>query len=209
MSRIGIMGGTFDPIHIGHLMLAECAREELALEEIWLIPTGCSYQKHARRHPDHGAPTPEERLRMAELAAEQVPYFRSMDIEVRREGYTYSYETLEELNRLYPGHEFFFILGADCLSGIESWKNPERLFAACRVAAAVREDADLNEMEEKVRQLRRDYRADIVFLPFRRLQISSTEIRERVRRGKSIRYMVPECVASYIKEKGFYRDENN
>lgn len=208
-SRIGILGGTFDPIHIGHLMLAECAREELGLDEVWLIPTGCSYQKKERSDGGQHLPTPAERLHMTELAIRGVPGFRCLDIEVKRGGDTYSYETLEELHALYPDREFFFIVGADCLFSIEGWKYPERIFRDCTIAAALRDDSDIEVMEAKAGQLQESYHARIVLLHFRRMQISSTEIRERAKSGKSIRFMVPDRLATYINDKGFYRDENS
>lgn len=204
MSRIGIMGGTFNPIHIGHLMLAECAREELSLDEVWFVPTGYSYMKEVQLKTEKGMPLPEERLKMTELAVEDTAYFRCLDIEVKREGNTYSFETLEELKRSNPGHTFFFIFGADCLYTIENWREPGRIFDACEIAAAVRGDASVGAMEEKAAQLYADYGARITLLPFRNLEISSTEIRERVKTGKSIHYMTSEKVIAYIKEKGFY-----
>jgi nicotinate-nucleotide adenylyltransferase len=204
MSRIGIMGGTFNPIHLGHLMLAECAREELQLEEVWFIPTGCSYMKERQDTTRQNMPSPEERLVMTRMAVQNVPEFRCMDIEVRREGYTYSYETLEELKKQCPENDFFFIFGADCLYTIENWKEPGRIFAACKIAAAVRGNVLIPEMQAKIAELQESYGADITLLKFRNVEISSTEIRERVRRNKSIRYIVPERVASYIEERGFY-----
>lgn len=206
MSRIGIMGGTFNPIHIGHLMLAECAREELVLDEVWFVPTGCPYMKEMELKTGKGMPLPEERLEMTGLAVRDTPYFCCLDIEVKRKGNTYSFETLEELQRLYPGHTFFFIFGADCLYTIENWREPERIFAACEIVAAVRGDASVGAMEEKAAQLYADYGARITLLPFRNLEISSTELRERVKNKKSIRYMTPDRVISYIEEKGFYSE---
>lgn len=206
MSRIGIMGGTFNPIHLGHLMLAECAREELDLDEVWFIPTGCSYMKEEQLKSEKGMPLPFQRLEMTELALEDNPFFSCLDIEVEREGNTYSYETLEALKKSYPEHRFFFLFGADCLYTIENWKEPGRIFAACDIVAAVRGDAVVEAMEEKCDWLRERFGASIILLPFRNLAISSTEIRERVKEGKSIRYMVPERVISYIREKGLYSE---
>lgn len=198
------MGGTFNPIHLGHLMLAECAREELLLEEVWFIPTGCSYMKTERQNGTGAMPSPRQRLEMTELALKSNKRFCCLDIEINREGSTYSYETLEELGCLYPGHRFYFILGADCLYTIDSWREPARIFAACDIVAAVRGDSPLEEMEAEAARLREKYGARITLLPFRNLEISSTEIRERVRNGKGIRYMTPENVIAYIEEKGFY-----
>ena len=204
MRRIGIMGGTFNPIHIGHLMLAECAREDLSLDEVWFVPTGCSYMKEEQLKGKRSMPLPSERLEMTELSLEGIPYFRCLDIEVKREGNTYSYETLEELKAACPEDRFFFIFGADCLYTIETWKNPERIFAVCDIAAAVRGDSSIRDMEDKIAWLQNTYDAHITLLKFRNLEISSTEIRERVKMGKSIKFMTPDKVVSYIKEKGFY-----
>lgn len=197
---IGIMGGTFNPIHMGHLLLAEWVKNEVGLEEIWLIPNGISYMKE----PQAVAPA-EDRLRMTELAIKRNQYFKCLDLEVKRSGYTYSYETLEELTRTYPGNSFYFILGADCLFTLETWKYPERIFQCCKLIAAVRDDASLEAMEEKKAELEHRFGGEILLLPFIRMSLSSTEIRERIRQGKSVRYMVPDSVLTYIEGKRLYR----
>ena len=198
--RIGIMGGTFNPVHVGHLMLAEWVINEVSLDEVWLIPNGKSYMKEEQEI----APA-EDRLRMTELAVKRNRYFKCLDLEVKRSGYSYSYETLEELTRAYPGNEFYFILGADCLFTLETWKYPERLLRCCKLVAAVRDDASLEEMEEKKAELEQRFGGEILLLPFIRMSLSSTEIRERIRQGKSIRYMVPDSVLTYIEGKRLYK----
>lgn len=203
MSKIGIMGGTFNPIHLGHLMLAECAREENGLDEVWFIPTGHSYMKSGQKNEAY--PDAFERLRMTGLAVQDNSFFRCLDIEAQREGNTYTYETLEFLTREYPEHEFYFIFGADCLFSIEKWKEPGRIFELSQIICAVRDDYDAGEMQNKIEWLRNEYGARIHFMPFYEIALSSTLVRERVSAGKSIRYMVPDTVYSYIEEKGFYR----
>lgn len=198
--RIGIMGGTFNPVHMGHLLLAEWVRGEAGLDEIWLIPNGVSYMKEAQEV----APA-EDRLRMTELAIKRNRYFKCLDLEVKRSGYTYSYETLEELTRAYPGDTFYFILGADCLFTLETWKCPERIFQCCKLIAAVRDDASPEAMEEKKKELEQRFGGEILLLPFVRMSLSSTEIRERIRQGKSVRYMVPDSVLTYIEGKRLYK----
>ena len=200
--RIGILGGTFNPVHTGHLLLAEWARDALALDEVWFIPTGCSYLKDSRE-----ILSGRDRLSMTEMAVRGNSSFRVMDLEVVREGSTYSYETLETLKIQYPQDSFFFITGADCLFSIESWKNPHRFFAACTLVAAVRNEIGLSEMKQKQEELEQIFGASIILLPFMSMAISSTEIRRRVRSGLSIRYLVPDEVLAYIEEKGFYREE--
>lgn len=199
MKKIGIMGGTFNPIHIGHLVLAQRALEEKELDEIWIIPTGCSYMKS-----NQDILSGEDRLAMVALAISDNEKMKCLDIEVNRSGYTYSYETLEQLRTEYPCYSFYFIFGADCLFTIENWKYPERIFANCSVIAAARNGASLSQMEEKIAQLKEHFDADISLITFPELEISSTDLRERIRLGKSVKYFIPDKVISYIKEKGFY-----
>lgn len=199
MGKIGIMGGTFNPIHNGHLMLAQYALEENNLDEIWFIPTGCSYMKK-----DQGILPGEERFHMVELAVTDNPRMYPIDIEIKREGYTYSYETLEMLNALYPEHQFYFIFGADCLFSIENWKCPQEIFDNCTIIAAVRSGASMEQMEAKKEELLNKFQGNIILMPFLQLEISSTLIRERLAMGKDVRYMLPESVLQYITDKHFY-----
>ncbi len=200
MRRIGIMGGTFNPIHMGHLLLAEWVRSEMGLNEIWLIPNAVSYMKSEQE-----VASAADRLRMTELAAEENDHFKCLDLEIRRGGYTYSYETMEELVQTYPLDEFYFIVGADCLFTLENWKCPERILGCCKIIAAVRDEVSAEEMTKKKKELEQRFGGEILLFSFARLSISSTEIRERLRLGKSVRYMVPGNVLAYIEEKGLYR----
>lgn len=205
MKRIGIMGGTFNPIHIGHLLLAEWALDEARLDEVWIIPTGSPYMKS----PEEILPG-RERMHMVELAIRKNDAMRCLDMEIRREGPTYSYETLELLKATYPETSFYFIVGADCLFSIADWKCPERIFESCTLIAAVRDRTAMGEMDQKKRKLEKQFgesRVNIILLPFLSMSVSSTEIRRRIREGKSARYLVPDEVLAYIKEKGFYREK--
>lgn len=201
MRKIGIMGGTFDPIHIGHLMLAEWARNAAGLGKVWLIPTGQSYRK-----ANTSVLPAAERLHMAKLATIDNEALLCLDLEVRRDGYTYSYETVELLKKEYPNEELYFIVGADCLYDIETWKYPERIMNSCTILAAARGDVSLQELEEKRQALINQFGGNIVLLPFPQFSVSSSQIRERIRQGLSVRYMVPDRVLEYIEEKGFYRE---
>lgn len=185
-------------------MLAEQALESAHLDQIWMIPTGCSYLK--TKEGITVLPG-TERYDMVQRAIADNDRFRCLDIEIKRPGNSYSYETMEQLHREYPEHLFYFICGADCLFTIEYWKCVNRLFAACTVLAAVRGDADIADMQEKIDALEKKFGAQIRLLPFRRIEISSSEIRERRRKGLSVRYLVPDAVRVYMEEKGLYQDE--
>lgn len=198
--RIGILGGTFNPIHNGHLFMAEYAREACSLDKVLFIPTGVSYMKKAA-----DILPGEERMRMLELSIESNPYFEVSDIELKRLGNTYTFETLEALKSQYPASELFFIVGADCLFTIANWYKPKRIFANCTLLAAGRNHATQETLEEKKKYLEKEFQAHIILLDFPTMDISSTTIRENVYCEKSIRYMVPEKVYDYIYEKGFYQ----
>ena len=184
--------------------MAEHVLEMVGLDQVWLIPTGCSYLK---RKEGITVLSAEDRYRMVNLAIADNDRFRCLDMEIRRPGNSYSYETMEQLQKEYPEDRFFFICGADCLYTIEYWKCVNRLFAACTVLAAVRGDADIADMQEKIDALEKKFGAQIRLLPFRRIEISSSEIRERRRKGLSVRYLVPDAVRVYMEEKGLYQDE--
>lgn len=203
MKKIGFLGGTFNPIHLGHLLLGEWAKEVADLDEIWIIPSGISYLKR-----DQKILSGEERISLIECAIQNRKDFKCCDIEVKRNGNTYTYETLQELKSQYPSYEFYFITGADCLFSIENWKNPEEIFKLCTLLAATREQTSMEEMERKKKELEEKFDAKIMLFQFMNLEVSSTMIRERIREGKSVRYLLPDIELEYIKEKGYYRDES-
>ncbi|MDR2042940.1 MAG: nicotinate-nucleotide adenylyltransferase [Clostridium sp.] len=213
--KVGILGGTFNPIHIGHLVLAEWARETAGLDEVLFIPTGHPYMKYGaasqdgdslRRAAALSMPTAADRYHMVELAVKTRSGFLGCDIETSRPGFTYTYETLDLLRQGHPDCDFYFIMGADCLFTIETWKEPERIFRACTVISAVRGRTPTAEVEQKRRYLERLFAGKILLIPFLSIEISSTDIRERVREGKSIRYLVPDPVIGFLEKRGFYRE---
>ncbi len=198
--KTGILGGTFDPIHIGHLLLAEAAYEAAGLDRVILLPTGRSYFKDGTGVTDAG-----RRLAMVQLAAQGNRHLEVLDIEVRRPGKTYTSDTLQELSKCFPEDELFYIIGADTLLQMEHWHQPEIVFQLARILVETRSDeAGSGEVEITARSLREKYGADIRMLPVRNIEISSTEIRCRVREGRSIRYLVPRNVEDYIEEQGLY-----
>lgn len=201
--KIGILGGTFDPIHLGHLIIAEQARDQYGLDRVLLIPSGHSYFKDNRSRKVQPAQT---RLEMTRIAARDHAPFEVSDIEVNRPGNTYSFETLEQLRELYPSSELYFIVGADTVCSMRTWRAPERIFAACTILAAIREDqVDPEQLKNESEALARDYGARILPVEIPNIGISSTDIRERAAAGKSIHYLVPSALESYIIKNGIYK----
>ncbi|MCR4584838.1 MAG: nicotinate-nucleotide adenylyltransferase [Lachnospiraceae bacterium] len=187
MKKIGIVGGTFDPIHIGHILLGEWAYEQYSLDEVWFMPAGMPYFKK-----DKKVTPAKERLENVRAAVSSFSYMKVCDLEVMREGRTYTYETVEELNRLYPDNRFCFIFGEDCLDTLETWREPGRILAGCEIIAATRGSAsDPEKMKEKASALCEKLGGVIHIMEFPALDISSTMIRERIAKGLSVKYLVP------------------
>lgn len=197
LRKTGIFGGTFDPIHMGHLMIGESARESLGLERVIYIPSGCSYMKE-------NVSTAEHRYKMTELAISGNPYFEVSDIETKRAGDTYTYETLEKLRACYPDDLFYFIVGADTIFSISSWKNPELVFQNCTLAVSVREGYDMEAINQEIDSLTKKYQANVCLFALNRIDISSTQIREKLQNRSSIRYYIPDSVIEYINKNNLY-----
>ena len=202
MKKIGVLGGTFNPIHNGHLLLAETARQEWGLDEVLLIPSGCSYMKDPREI----LPGPV-RLEMARLAVAHNPYLRVSDLEIRRTGNSYTCDTIQELGQMFPDARLYHIVGADTLFHMETWKEPERIFSGCITLAAVRDGEQDEKLLRQARHLMETYHTRVHLLPSLHLEISATDIRNRCRQGKSIRYLVPESVRLFLEENGYYRSK--
>lgn len=199
--KIGILGGTFNPVHIGHLLMAEYAKDTVGLDVVIMMPSGKSYMK-ANTNVLSG----EQRLKMLDLSVEGNPNLISSDLEIRRAGNTYTYETLLQMKKLCPSSDIYFIVGADSLFSMENWVKPEVIFANCTLVAAGRDNADKEVLLSKKKELESRFGAKIILLDFPQVDISSTEIRERVKNNKSIRYMVSEEVRSYIEQNNLYKD---
>jgi nicotinate-nucleotide adenylyltransferase len=194
--RLGIMGGTFDPIHYGHLAIAEEAKEQFNLKRVIFIP--CGHPPHKKAYP---VSNPEDRYEMTRLAIADNRHFEIARIEIDRTGLSYSIDTITELRRLYPGAEIYFITGADAVLEILSWKEPYRLVEQCRLIAVARPGYDMASFSEKVGS---EFADKLLLLTGPAINISSTEIRRRVAAKTSIRYLLPEAVRAYIEEKGLY-----
>lgn len=198
--KIGILGGTFNPVHTGHLLMAEYAREAVGLDVILFIPTGNSYMKQSKEILPG-----KIRKEILDISIADNDFFLSSDIELNREGNTYTYETLRELSYSYPQAQLFFLTGADCLFSIEKWVRPEEIFKYCTLVVANRNHTSMESMLEKKQFLEEHYGAQILLMDFPTVDISSTEIRNRLRRGKSIKYMVSEAVLNYLQDLDFYK----
>ena len=190
-TRLGVMGGTFDPIHVGHLVTAEEALHQFGLDEVVFVPTGRPWMKE-----HEVVASPEDRYRMTEIGITAEPQFSVSGIEVERGGQTYTVDTLRALRDEDPDGELWFITGADAMLEIMEWKEPETLFDLARFIAATRPGYD-------VTRLRTHDAVSVMEIPA--LAISSTDIRARVRERRPIRFLVPQGVESYIAAEGLYR----
>ncbi len=199
--KIGISGGTFDPIHFGHLLVAESLREKFQLDKILFIPTGLPPHKNLSN-----VTSAEHRYGMLKEAISTNNCFEASRIEIDRKGLTYTFDTLNELKNLY-GHDtdLYFIIGADVVHDILMWKNFEKVFTICEFIAVLRPEHKKNEFDSAVEFLRSTYMAKIHVGDIPLIGISSTMVRERVHGNKSIKYMVPECVEDYIKRNNLYK----
>ena len=199
MQKVGIMGGTFNPIHNGHIQLAKCAYETLKLDKVLFMPSGNSYLKKNVLDAKH-------RVAMTQAAIADCPNFELSLVEVEREGNTYTYDTLQRMTAKHPDTDYYFILGADSLLYIDKWKEPEIIFALCTLVCAVRDDSDMNVLRNKGEELAK-LGAKIVYLNMDKVDISSTAIREGVRLGSDISDMVPCKVLDYIKQEHLYEED--
>lgn len=193
------MGGTFNPPHIAHLTMAQWAMEYLKLDEVRFIPTGNIPHKDSS-----DAASAADRLEMVRLSVKGNQNFSVDSMETEREGFSYSYETLEILKRQNPCDELFFIMGADSLDYMEKWKNPERIFKSCTVAAVSRRGYTEAKMNKKKAELEKAFGGHIVIVPMPIMEVSSTELRQMIRDGKSIRYFVRDDVMEYIARNRIY-----
>ena len=192
--RLALFGGSFDPPHLGHLLASSDAIEYLGLDRLIVVPTGTQPLKVGA-----AAATPEQRLAMAFLTFGQDPRFDVSDVEVTRGGLSFTVDTLAQVAEQYPAAERFLLLGVDVLGSFAKWKEPQRILSLAQPVLLERHTGAPVELPEELRK------AKAIRLPTRRVDVSSTEIRERVRTGRSIRGFVTENVAAYIERGGLYR----
>ena len=195
------MGGTFDPIHIGHLILGESAYQQFDLEKVLFIPSGNPPHKKERKGASN-----EERVEMVRRAIASNPHFELSLEEMHDQGYNYTRETLERLRRAHPDTEYYFIMGADSLLNFETWKEPEGICRLCVLVAAVRDHMPQDKLDEQIRFLSKKYQADIRKLESLNIDISSHTLRAWVEEGRSCRYYRPEDVILYMEEHRIYQE---
>lgn len=195
--RIGIMGGTFDPIHYGHLHAAHESYEAFNLDHVIFVPSG-----HPPHKVDMQVTSAEDRYLMTVLATIDCPFFETSRIEVDRKGNSYTIDTVRSLKSMdkYKDSEFFFITGLDAIMQIVTWKHAEDLIGMCKFVAVSRYGYSHDKMDDLPERIR----SSVIPLEIPLIAISSTDIRERVARGSGIRYMVPPPVESFIKKYGLY-----
>lgn len=204
--KTGIMGGTFNPIHNGHLMLAEHVMEEFGLDEIWFMPNGNPPHK---RQESIGTST-SDRLEMVRIAIGDCPKFSIQPYEAEKKTVSYSYQTMEEFRKSYPDRDFYFIIGADSLFQMETWGHPDRLLSCCTVIAAKRDSKETDQdMQKHISYLEEKYHAQILLSRSPVFEVSSSEIREMIQRNHPIEGLVPDGVADYIRENHIYGDGND
>lgn len=197
--RIGIMGGTFDPIHVGHLVAAEEARVRFALDRVMFVPCGEPPHKKDYRVTDR-----EHRYAMTVSATSTNPAFEVSRIEIDRPGPSYTVDTLRELREADPQSSSYFITGADGILAVLTWRDPRELVQFCEFIAVTRPGYDLGELEQA---LGPQLMQHVHLLSIPGIDISSTEIRRRVAAGLPVKYLTPLEVEAYIIEQGLYRDD--
>jgi nicotinate-nucleotide adenylyltransferase len=195
--RIGIMGGTFNPPHLGHLICAQEAYLQLGLDRVTWMPARIPPHK-----PVEDEPGPEHRLELCRLATQGDERFEVSELEIGREGPSYTVDTLQELHSSAPDRELFLIVGGDIAAGLPSWHEPERVLSLATLAVARRRGTSRADVNNALRVLRGGERAQFFRMP--RIAISSTMLRERVGAGESIRYYVPDPVIKYINRHHLY-----
>lgn len=190
MTKVGLLGGSFSPPHLGHLIVAQEVFLTLNLDKVLFIPAHIPPHKHARV-------SSRERYEMTRIAISGNPRFEISDIEMKRGGKSYTVDTLKELRSLFREAEFYLIMGVDEFAEIKTWRDPEKIFNLSRVVVVARPGYEMAEVEQRFREKFIQVRVPLI-------GISSTDIRKRVKKKKSIMYLVPPGVEEYIKQKGLY-----
>ena len=199
MKRVGIIGGTFNPIHLAHLYIAYESKDQLNLDKVIFVPAGSPPHKDNR-----GILRASLRYAMVEKAIASYEGFEISDYEIKKTGYSYTYETLEHFKK--DDYELFFITGADCLMNIEKWKYPERILNICKFVVFTRGGYDDIELQKQKEKIEKKYNTNIEFLDIIDLEISSSMIRERIKENKRVDFFLAKDVLDFIIENGLYKE---
>lgn len=201
MAKIGIFGGTFDPVHVGHLVAADRACCDLDMQKVIFVPAGL---------PPHKAGQPvtpgEHRLAMVRLAVQDNPRFEVSDLELKRQGCSYTVDTISYFRRLLPDDELYFILGMDSLLQLNTWHDVDNMLKMCCLVAVARPGYALETGDPEIKLLWEKVRERTLILRIPGLDIAASELRQRVREGRTVRYLLPAAVLDYIEEHGLYRE---
>ena len=200
--KIGILGGSFDPIHNGHINMAVKAYEEYNLDEVWLMPAG-----HSPNKDETNMTGAKARYEMCKLAAEDYSFIKVSDHEIKKTSTSFTYLTLQELCFLYPDNDFFFIMGADSLDYFEDWVHPEIIASLCTILVVVREHFDKLAMNNKILELQKLFPCNIKLVHCKRIDISSTLIRRNIYKDTNIYKYIPNSVVDYIFKHQLYNLE--
>ena len=202
---LGILGGTFDPIHLGHINMAEIALLELNLQKIMLLPSGYPPHKRASAAKNH-------RLNMLKIATENIDHFFINTYELSRKGTSYTADTLEALKQKYPHDDFVYIAGSDSLHNFHTWREPKKVASLCNMAVVLRNESS-SDIAYLIDELKQEYGLKTILLKGKGLDIASSHIRQLVMKGKDISAFVPKGVEQYIVSNGLYlncnSEENN
>ena len=198
MGHIGILGGTFNPPHMGHLVMAQEALDQLGLDRVVFMPVATPPHKEAREDPGT-----EARVELCRLAVADDERFAVSELEIRRGGASYTVDTLRELHELEPEHDLTFIVGGDMAQSLPAWREPEAILALAQLAVAEREGVRREDIARRLEPLHHGDR--VTFFDMPRIDVSSSDIRRRVAEGRPIRYLVPDAVADAIAQRNLYR----
>lgn len=199
MKKYGIFGGSFNPIHYGHLMICEYIKEEMGLDKVIFIPTGNPPHKELEL-------SAEDRYEMVRLAISPNPDFEISDIETTRVKKSYTVDTVRELKKIYKEEKLYFLIGLDSLFQLKTWMKIGDLSQEIEFVVALRPGyLDREEVNKEIDFLRENFGTKINLIKTPLYEISSTDLRDRIREGKSLRYLIPKKVLDYIEESGFYK----
>lgn len=200
--KIGILGGTFDPIHIAHLILAENAYEQFQLETILIMPSYVPPHKLNKK-----VSPAQHRTKMVQLAIEDNKHLKLSTLELKRGGLTYTSDTLSELTENNPQNQYYFSIGEDSLFQIEEWHEPQIIMQKAVLLVAVREQQEIGNIDERIKELEQKYHAKIYLLKTPNMEISSSMLRKKVEAGETIKYYVPKDVEKYIYQNHLYKEK--